>query len=149
MKGIKLNKKAQGFTLIELMIVVAIIGVLAAIALPAYQDYTRSARSTGLVNAAMSYRSAVEIAVQTGQVTTPAGITLGSDSVPTAVSMQEDSNVATAALAAGVLTLTGTTNLGTTSNVLTLAPAIDATTLNVTWTWGGNCFTSDVCKVSN
>lgn len=59
----------KGFTLIELMIVVAIIGILAAVALPAYQDYTKRARASEVVLAASSARTCVsEIVQSTGFV---------------------------------------------------------------------------------
>ena len=54
----------KGFTLIELMIVVAIIGILAAIALPAYQDYTNRAKASEIVLAASSARTCVTEVVQ-------------------------------------------------------------------------------------
>ncbi len=63
------NKMQKGFTLIELMIVVAIIGILAAIAIPAYQDYTIRAKVTEGLNLADSAKTSVAESFQSGGTT--------------------------------------------------------------------------------
>ena len=74
----------KGFTLIELMIVVAIIGILAAVALPAYQDYTVRAKLSEVVLAASSCRTAITETVQTTSSSLPAAGAWGCESsVPT------------------------------------------------------------------
>jgi type IV pilus assembly protein PilA len=68
------KRMQQGFTLIELMIVVAIIGILAAVALPAYQDYTVKARVSEAILATSQCRTAVSEVYQTGGASTAPGI---------------------------------------------------------------------------
>jgi len=70
-------KKQTGFTLIELMIVVAIIGILAAIALPAYQTYTNKAKFSEVVVATSAVKTAIEVAYQSNGAST--GSTLKAD----------------------------------------------------------------------
>lgn len=63
-----MNTMQKGFTLIELMIVVAIIGILAAVAIPAYQDYTVRAKVTEMVSIASSAKTSISEGFQSGGI---------------------------------------------------------------------------------
>lgn len=126
----------KGFTLIELMIVVAIIGILAAVALPAYQDYTVKAKVSELMLAASSARTCVTEAYQS------AG---GGATVPTAVSVDCAINstgkvVGASVGTGGVVTVTGstaTTSVGAAVTV-TLTPTVQSTAGTLTWVCSGS-----------
>src|SRR5690554_197218 len=71
MKDIRINHAQQGFTLIELMIVVAIIGILAAIAIPQYQDYIARSQVTRVVGELSALKTSAEEQLMRGK--TPSG----------------------------------------------------------------------------
>src|SRR5258708_30774828 len=78
-KELSMKAVQRGFTLIELMIVVAIIGILAAVALPAYQDYTARAKMSEAILAASACRTSITETVQSATVL-PAGGQWGCES---------------------------------------------------------------------
>ena len=118
-------QKQAGFTLIELMIVVAIIGILAAIALPAYQDYTIRAR----VSEAMVLGSGAKATI--GENIANAGGVIDATScrgvTDTTVAT---TNVASMVCAGGTVTLVTTAAAG--AATITLTPGVNADN-NVTW----------------
>ncbi|WP_417780804.1 pilin [Stutzerimonas xanthomarina] len=123
----------KGFTLIELMIVVAIIGILAAVALPAYQDYTLKAKYSEVTSVAQSYQTAVSACVQDLGALTDCD--LGNNGIP---ATQATDYVASVAVENGTITVTPKAPFA--ASTLVLIPTVG----NAAMTWaktGSGCLT--------
>lgn len=140
-----MKRMQKGFTLIELMIVVAIIGILAAVAIPAYKDYTVRARFTNIVNATNAIKVTMSECIQDNGAIAPCdtyaelGLT-----APAA-----DANIASVTVTAvtGVIVGTGTAAAGAFTYTATpTVPAAGDTTMP--WVIGGTCVAAKACKTS-
>lgn len=128
--------QARGFTLMELMIVMAIISILAAIAIPSYQYYTHRARFTGVILATEPYKTAVSLALEAGDE--KSSLNNGENGIPD--SPNGDKNVESIIVKSGVITAKASKAAGGDSYILT--PDNTGAYFSVS----GSCLKNGLCK---
>ena len=136
------HKCSKGFTLIELMIVIAIIGILAAVALPRYQDYTVRAKVTELMLAANPAKLAVTESVQLkgvmppdiGLATAEVQATQNADNSGYVKSVVYEPGTVNAETAVGVITVTGLNDPRLVDRTLALTGTLTIATGQLVWT---------------
>ena len=128
------NASAKGFTLIELMIVIAIVGILAAVALPRYQEYTVRAKVSEMILAAQPGKVALAESVQINSAM-PATTALVLESVQSTYvsSVAYAYGSLSGTSASGIITVTGNTDTNLNGKTLALTATYDTSNGQLTW----------------